>query len=56
MLVPLAFLLGAFLGWKRATRRGGDRKDQLQYAAAHAIALSLVAVFLSILITRMGWI
>ena len=42
MLLPAAFALGALLGWQRAGRRGGDRLDQLQYAAAHGILFVLV--------------
>ena len=39
MLFVIAFVLGALFGWQRAARRGGDRLDQLQYAAVHGIAL-----------------
>ena len=54
MLIAAAFLLGALLGWQRAVRRGGDRLDQLQYAAVHAIALTLAAVVLVVLLGRLG--
>ena len=39
MLLPVAFVLGALFGWHRASRRGGDRLDKLQYGAAHGILL-----------------
>ena len=42
MLLVIAFVLGALLGWQRAARRGGDRLDRLQYAAAHGIVFVLV--------------
>jgi hypothetical protein len=54
MLLPLAFLLGAFVGWRRAVARGGDRLDGLQYAAGHAILFVLVALAGSILLQRLG--
>ena len=41
-------------GLARAARRGGNMLDKLQYAAAHALALSIPGVFLTILLTRMG--
>ena len=54
MLIAAAFVLGALLGWQRAVRRGGDRLDQLQYAAVHAIALALAATVLVVLFGRLG--
>ena len=54
MLIAAAFVLGALLGWRRAVRRGGDRLDQLQYAAVHAIALTLAATVLVVLLGRLG--
>lgn len=54
MLLLIAFVLGALFGWRRASRRGGDRLDRLQYAAAHGIAFTLVALMLTILAGRLG--
>ena len=54
MLIAAAFVLGALLGWQRAGRRGGDRLDQLQFAAVHAIALTLAAVVLVVVLGRLG--
>ena len=50
MLFPIAFALGALLGWVRAGRLGGDRLDRLQYAAAHAILLTVATLALAILV------
>lgn len=44
MILPIAFVIGAFLGWSRAAKRGGERMDKLQYAAAHGIILTLIAL------------
>ncbi len=44
MILPIAFLIGAAIGWLRASKRGGNRLDKLQYAAAHGIALTLLAL------------
>jgi hypothetical protein len=50
MMLPLvAFILGALLGWRRAVARGGDRLDQLQYAAAHGILFVLVVLAATVL-------
>jgi len=54
MLLPLAFLLGAVFGWRRALRRGGDRLDCLQYAAVHGIVFALAALVLLIAAQRIG--
>ena len=54
MLIAAALVLGALLGWYRAARRGGDRRDQAQYAAVHAIALGLAATILVVVLGRFG--
>jgi hypothetical protein len=54
MLVLAAFVLGALFGWRRAVRRGGDRLDQLQYSAVHAILFALVALAGGIAAERFG--
>ncbi|MFC3571456.1 hypothetical protein [Paracoccus sp. TOH] len=54
MIVIAAFLLGAAIGWMRAAKAGGNRADKLQYAAAHALALTVLGLFLTIFLTRMG--
>ncbi|MBP7243137.1 hypothetical protein [Amaricoccus sp.] len=53
MLILLAIALGAVLGWRRAASRGGDRLDQLQYAAAHAIAFGLVTTIALVVLGQM---
>ena len=54
MIVIACLLLGAAIGWVRAARQGGKLADKLQYAAAHGLALAVVGIFVTILITRMG--
>jgi phosphate/sulfate permease len=56
MVLPLAFALGMFVGWRRAAQRGGDRLDRLQYGAAHGIAFTLAALAVTILAERLGLI
>ena len=53
MVLPLAFALGALIGWVRAGSRGGDRLDRLQYAAAHGILVALAALALTLLVRRL---
>jgi hypothetical protein len=54
MIVIACLTIGAVIGWVRAANQGGKLADKLQYAAAHALALSIPGVFLTILLTRMG--
>lgn len=56
MILPIAFLIGALIGWVRASRRGGNRLDKLQYAAAHGIALVLVALLVTISLDWAGYV
>ncbi len=45
MLVALVLgLAAAIIGWRRASRRGGNRADRVQYAAAHGIATFLIVL------------
>ena len=54
MLLLLAFVLGAVVGWRRAARRDGDRLDKLQYAAVHGILFVLVTLVATIAAERFG--
>lgn len=58
MFIPVfvlaALVLGAAIGAWRAKRRGGKVLDMLQYAAAHAIPLMIVAMFVTIFLDRSG--
>jgi hypothetical protein len=49
MLLLAIFLIGGVFGAIRAARRGGDRLDQLQYAAAHGILFVLIALTVLVL-------
>lgn len=53
MIVIAAILIGALLGWRRAARLGGNRRDRAQYAAAYAMGLAVIGLFLTIIIDRM---
>ncbi|WP_287882936.1 MULTISPECIES: hypothetical protein [Paracoccus] len=54
MIVIAAFILGAAIGWMRAAKAGGSRADKLQYAVAHALALTVLGIFLTVFVSRMG--
>ena len=54
MIVIAAFLIGAAIGWMRAAKVGGTTADKLQYAAAYGLALSVLGVFATVMIGRMG--
>jgi len=53
--IIVAMVVGAVLGAWRAKRRGGKVLDMLQYAAAHAIPLMIVALFVTIFMDRSGY-
>ena len=59
MYIPVwiiaAMVVGAIIGAWRAKRRGGKLLDMLQYAAAHAIPLMIVALFVTIFLDRSGY-
>ncbi len=44
MILPVAFICGFAIGWWRAQKRGGTTADKVQYGAAHGIAVSLLAL------------
>lgn len=52
MIVIMGAVGGAIWGGYLARRRKGNRLDILQYAAASAIAFGLVALFATILLSR----
>lgn len=54
MILLVAVVLGVALGWARATRAGGDLKDKMQYALAHALAFSIIGLFVTVFLLRQG--
>lgn len=52
MIILAAFILGAAIGWFRATRLGGNRADKLQYALAHALALTVLGLLVTVILAR----
>lgn len=53
MFVIGGLLLGAIGGALRARARGGKLADILLYAAAHAIVLGLIGLFITVFLDRM---
>ena len=49
-----AAILGGAIGAFRAAKRGGKPLDMLQYGAAHAIPLMILAMFATIMLDRSG--
>ncbi|MGE4612024.1 MAG: hypothetical protein AAED33_11675 [Paracoccaceae bacterium] len=47
-------IVGIIVGWTRATKRGGNTADKLQYAAGHGIALLLVGHFIALFMAKFG--
>lgn len=52
MIVLIAALIGSILGWQRAARLGGNRKDRLQYAIVFALILAVAGLFVTIFVHR----
>jgi len=46
-------VLGAAFGWWRAARRGGNRLDCAQYAAAHGIFFFILGMVISITLVQL---
>lgn len=53
MIVIAAIVIGAFLGWRRAAKLGGDRRDRAQYASGYALAFAALGLFATIFVDRM---
>lgn len=56
MIIVLAFVVCAVIGWRRAARQGGTRGDRVQYALAHGIPGALVGLALTLFVVQMGWV
>lgn len=54
MILIACLVIGAVLGWRRAVALGGNRKDRMQYAAAFALAFTVIGLFLTIIIDRIA--
>lgn len=54
ILAAIGAIIGITLGWVRATKRGGNTADKLQYAAGHGIALLLVGYFIALFMAKWG--
>ena len=53
MIILVAGVVGAVLGYFTAKRRKGNGLDKAQYAAGYAIALMIVALFLSLILENL---
>ena len=53
MIVIAAAVIGAILGWRRATQLKGNRRDRAQYAVAYALGFAILGLFATIFIERM---
>ncbi len=53
MIVIAAIVIGAFLGWRRAAKLGGNRRDRAQYAAGYALAFAILGLFATVFLDRM---
>jgi len=54
LLALILGLLAAAIGWRRASKRGGNRMDCLQYAAAHGIPAFLITMIVFTIAINMG--
>lgn len=54
MIVIVALVIGALLGWRRAVSLGGGPKDIAQYAVVYAVIFAVLGLFATILIERLA--
>nr|WP_204354592.1 hypothetical protein [Paracoccus saliphilus] len=54
MIVIIAAIIGALLGWRRAGKLGGNRRDRVQYAIAFALGFAMIGLFATIFVHRMA--
>ncbi|HSF91344.1 MAG TPA: hypothetical protein VLA51_03975 [Paracoccaceae bacterium] len=54
MILLIAFILGFGIGWFRATKRGGQTMDKLQYGVGHGLALMIAALFVTLILDQAG--
>lgn len=54
MIVIIAAVLGALLGYWQAFRRGGNGFDRAQYAAVYGIVFAIIGLFLTLAIDRLA--
>ncbi|PCD75816.1 hypothetical protein [Pseudothioclava arenosa] len=53
MIVIAGAVIGAFLGYLRAAKAGGNGFDRAQYAAVYAIGLALLGLLITLIADRM---
>jgi hypothetical protein len=53
MIVIGGSVIGALIGWRNATKRGGNRLDIAQYAGVGVIVGGLLGLFATIGVERM---
>ncbi|CAM3266755.1 hypothetical protein PANO111632_11185 [Paracoccus nototheniae] len=54
MIVIIAAVIGAALGWRRAAQLGGNRRDRVQYGVAFALGFAMIGLFATIFVHRMA--
>ena len=50
MIYLFCVVIGVFLGWRKASRLGGDRADKLHYAGAYFIGFSVIGILATIIV------
>ncbi|PRY94875.1 hypothetical protein BCF33_0477 [Hasllibacter halocynthiae] len=53
-LFVLGFVIGGFLGARKAKALGGKAADMAQYAAGYGIAFGLVGFLVAVVVTRLS--
>ena len=54
MIPIIALVVGFFIGWRRAARRGGATADKWQFGVAHGVGFALIAFIVTLALVRMG--
>lgn len=56
LVATVLLILGSFVGWRRAVKRGGSTPDCVQYAMVHGIAGFLIGMIGMTILWNMGYL
>ena len=56
MVLPIAFIIGVIFGISKAKRSNGNKLDLFHYGTIYGIAFLLLALILTIIFQRLGFL
>jgi len=52
VIVIILALIGGAIGYRTASKRGGNRLDKLQYTVIYALAFAIIGLFATVILER----